>query len=296
MSSFDYIAFATESDWIAERTKRVGCSDLPALFGCGYSGQTPLTVYRSKVDPGYEFKANKRMRAGVYLEPLACELFSELTGWHIDRPTMRWIVPHPRVRLAWSPDAIADIDGDHIPVEAKAVVDRETASIWRERVPDRVYIQLQGAMAVTGAEYGYGVAILGGDPDDFHYHKVDRSQAWIDAIESKVESFMDDVDLRIVPVVGAGDGENLRAMFPAATPGLSCDVPEELIERYESMKQVADDAVEKAESLKNAIIAIMGEAESGRAGDRVITYKTQSRKAYTVEASTFRVLRLGKKP
>lgn len=287
--------FSDESDWIVARSRSIGCSDLPGLFGHGYAGQTPLSIYRSKVDTSVPFNVTRRMRAGVALESLVVDLFTESTGWYVHRPEgCKWVMRHKSARLSWSPDGIVDCDSVAIPLECKAVVDRETARTWRERVPDRTWIQMQGALAVSGAPFAYGAAILGGDPDDFHFHKVERDEPWISAIVARAEEFMCDVDLGITPEPTAHDGDTLKAMYPTAVPGLVRDVPAELLERYEACKQAADAAIEQADALKNAIIAIMGEAEIGNAGDRQITYKTQNRKAYEVKASSFRKLWISK--
>ena len=45
------MTYPSEEDWREARFESVGASESPALLGCGYSGQTPLTLYQQKTAP-----------------------------------------------------------------------------------------------------------------------------------------------------------------------------------------------------------------------------------------------------
>ena len=83
------VEHATEADWLADRQSGIGASESASVFGCGYAGTSPMTVWASKVK-GYrtEFSPDqlRRMNRGKKLEPIIADEFAEETGLEVIDP------------------------------------------------------------------------------------------------------------------------------------------------------------------------------------------------------------------
>jgi predicted phage-related endonuclease len=142
------------AEWHRVRQRGIGSSESPALFGCGFKGETAMKVYLSKVVPPEELaaeKANTAMERGTEMEDYLARLIARRRGWTIRKvPTQIDAKGDP---LISSIDYVifSGPGDDAVPV---ALLECKTASFrtltWRdpelfagyEAVPMRVSIQV----------------------------------------------------------------------------------------------------------------------------------------------------------
>jgi predicted phage-related endonuclease len=149
--------------------------------------------------------------------------------------------------------------------------------------------QWASVVVLSVGEYGW----------DFNLIDVERDPVLEEAILDDVANFWrNHLDANIMPPFEPQRDERLvKHLFPqddGSEIDLSGDnraqiAVEELIETQRALKRL--DAVEKA--LKTELTGKMGAHTFARLADgRRLSWKQQSRKAYAVEASTYRVLRI----
>lgn len=308
----------TEADWLESRKTGIGASEVAAVFGCGYAGTSPITVWAAKTGgPQVEFDeaALKRMNRGKRLEPYIAAEFAEETGLETVDPgdyTIYRSVVHEWLfatldRWCWHPEHGA------IPVELKAVNGRFRGDWDEEQEPPLKYnIQTQVQMAVTGASHCYLVGLVGGD--ELVIRLIARNDRFIDAMMIRLEEFWGYVQRKEMPPVddSAATAAMLGMIYPhdsGAEVGLPDDFIEmdrELLELKDQRKQVET----KIDGIENRIKAAIGEATRGYLPSGSYTWKQQSRKSIDAEllrslhpeialecekCSTFRVLRRSSK-
>lgn len=140
--------------WLALRRQGIGGSDIAALFGL-HPFRTALDVYREKVGEAEPEPPTPAMLRGMYLEPVAAQLYAERTGRKIRRQPLR---AHPEY-----PFLIGSVDrqilrggdvGEPGVLEIKAPGLRVYWEIRRQGLRDYMILQLQHYLTVYGYSWG----------------------------------------------------------------------------------------------------------------------------------------------
>lgn len=156
----------THEDWLAARQQYLTASDLAAVLGHGYRSRN--SVVKAKAFPGPEFKGNRRMMMGQFLEDGVACAFGFFTQQHVVRvrsPEGASVLvahPDPAVRVAASLDAVV-LGADGVPTAAVEI--KCTSGKVAEYNFNAARIQLQCQLAVTGLPQGWVVVCAGTDTD-----------------------------------------------------------------------------------------------------------------------------------
>lgn len=293
------IPIASEAEWHAIRLKHVGGSESAALMGCGEEyQQSPYALWQTKSGripaPVVE---GKRIEAGKRLEWAIAEWIAFGEGWKIEQ-FKGYAECDAYPGMGCTPDfTIVSLPDTGLQIKN---VDRLVHKLkWTNGEPPMsVLIQVQHEMHCTGWKAIYVGALIGGnEPVTYRIEYRPKIGA---AIEKKVREFWESVKAgKEPPVDGSGTTASaLAAMFPEALPGTSIDMDgdNEFPERWSALIQAKADkkAAEATETAaKNWLLSKVGDAELIKFKGQVLaTYKTQNRKAYSVEASSSRVLRI----
>ena len=281
--------------WLEARRKGIGGSESKILLLGNYYGNTPYTLWASKVHGVDEMVTSEAADLGLKLEKWCFAQFSE----EANLTTYGWGELCQSIEWPWllaTPDAVV-----LVPNVGECLLQVKTAgdaSAWEDGVPEHVYIQIQHELAVTGLAHGYA-AVLGGGKGGlrFRWAKVDRDPAMIADIVERTRQFWGLVESKTPPAM---DGQEtttsvIGRIFPKQEPGKSVALEGSFIDKDERLKEIdglmRQLAYEETE-IKNAIRSTIGDAEIGVLPNGVTwTYKTQERKEFTVKASTSRVLR-----
>jgi len=179
------------AQFLAERRKGIGGSDMPSILKVPGAFLTPLEVWQSKVGAVLDDDETYQQKRGTFLEPFVLRCFEEQRGVTVMRGDNT--PPRPAALPSWwigSLDAWVVEDGKVIPVEAKTASWRKM-KLWGETGTDQVplayVVQVMHYIALCDAPYGYVAVDLGGD--EFRFYKVMRDQAVIDLMLAEGAKF-----------------------------------------------------------------------------------------------------------
>jgi predicted phage-related endonuclease len=227
--------------------------------------------------------------------------------WQLQRAAIH-LIDRER-RIAATPDGFAfrpDREGIGL-VEAKTVARSVFRERWLDdaedsepRVPPHYLLQVLTTAMLAECRWASVVALVVGEFGwDFHLIDVERDPVIEEAILDDVAAFWrDSLDPNIMPVFQPQRDERLvKHLYPAddgseidlSTDNRALVAVDELTETQAALKRL--NATETA--LKTELTGKLGAHTYGRLADgRRLSWKQQSRKAYAVEASTYRVLRI----
>lgn len=296
--------------WLAARRELLTASDCAAVLGVD-PRRGPLAVYASKVGQ-IEQEQTAWMKWGRRVEGAIADWYAEETGRPVVDLGAHEIQRHPDVtwlgctldRVTAGSAAHPDPAGNyssHVnglgprtgPLDAKAVAGFKAAE-WREDPPLHYVVQVQVQMACTGAQWGGLVALIGGIA--LAWRDVQRDDAFLAAALPKLEEFWLRVQRRDPPEADAlpGTSEAIRRLW-AHADGETIPLDDEalsIVTQWDAAKVVRDSAEETKEEAENRLRARLGFASYGRLPDgSVLTLKETNRGGYTVQPTSFRVLR-----
>lgn len=153
-----YIKDWTREEWLAERRKSLGGSDIGSALGlCKW--RSPYAVWAEKTGLTPEEPDNEAMRQGRDLEEYVAERFSELTGKKVRRVNAilrNDDFPHLHANID------RDIVGEDAGLECKTASALNTSRFRGAEFPASYYTQCVTYLAVTGYKRWYlAVLVLG---------------------------------------------------------------------------------------------------------------------------------------
>lgn len=297
MTCYEILDCHSRSEWLDRRRRFVGASESATIFGVGYKDQSAYTVWARKTGRlGDSEDEAEHLRIGQLMEPA----LREIAAWKIGRGAVHHRENSLWVRrdipwLAASLDAFLEPGGDAIvPVELKNA-GQWTASEWGEgELPLKFAVQVQHQMAVTGAECAYLLGLIGGQKAELRL--IERNQAFIDAMIERLAEFWRCVETDTPPEVdGSLATAKALAKLHPQDDGRAIALPEEFAGHVGELSHIKDEIKrleQRKDTIENQIKAAIGDATYGVApGGIVFSWKTQDRKGYVVEPTTFRALR-----
>ena len=296
----------TREEWLTWRQKGVGGSDIASICGIN-PWSSPLAVYYSKIEKVPELEAeNLPAELGLFLEPFIKikfeKWFLENNLTNVNVESMPFILQHPTNKIA-----LANLDGyfiDSITGEVFIVEYKTTSSRnyqdWADgSLPDYYYLQIQHYLYVTNAKGCYLAFLIGNNK--FNVTVIERNEEVIEMIEKKVTEFWNTFVEKKVPPAPTGDissKEILDKMYENVIVGKEIVIEDVKYQTYckeiDDLKKKATEIEKSLEQYKQWVKEKMGTAETGRAGEWIITWKEQEKKEHLVKASKFRVLRIKK--
>jgi putative phage-type endonuclease len=284
-------------DWLAARRYMIGASESAALFGCGYAGQSPVSIWSNKVEGEEDHDDEKRLKIGKLIEPALRAIFSDETGLPCESPGEFAIYKHPELSIMGATlDGLTEDEQGVCPVELKNV-SYFNRNEWLDEPPLKYQVQVQHQLAVTGAKRGYLLGFIGGN--DPIIKIIPRNDRFIEStLMPKIEQFWQFVKNReLPPIDGSQATASLLARLYPEDDGATVILPQEAeqwdrelteakerIKHFESIKQLAENRIKDA--LKSATVGMLPSGEC-------YTWKVQVSKYAAREAyeSAFRVLR-----
>jgi predicted phage-related endonuclease len=281
----------------------VGASEAAAALGIS-PWSAPLEVFARKLglepDPG----ETDAMRLGRAFEPVIMaelardEDFIAEYGRVIMEADQRLLASDEHDFIRCTPDAWAHqwVEGGLPPsilAECKRTGDYEA---YRDgTAPMYVWVQVQQQMYVTGEKRCIVAALV---PRGFRWICVERDDEFIsNALVPGLVGFWQRVQDREPPATDASEAtvRALAVLYPEEDPEQQVTLGGEFIELDEKLQRVTAQRQElerQEKAAKNRFKAAIGDAAAGLLPSGVVyTFRTQTRKAHEVKASTFRVLR-----
>ncbi|GAA2803506.1 YqaJ viral recombinase family protein [Streptomyces showdoensis] len=170
---------APADEWHAVRATGIGGSDIVAI--CGLNEYTsPLEIWLKKrgetVPRRHDPVLSEAAEMGHELEPFVASRFTKRTGLPaIDNPGT--------LRLPSRPHMLVNLDRATVENDEMGVLEIKTRSSyalkdWIDETPGEVQVQVQWQLALTGWNFGYSAASIGGQRTIVH--RIERDQQMID--------------------------------------------------------------------------------------------------------------------
>lgn len=301
---------SSREEWLGVRSRTIGGSEVAALFGV-HPFMTTYSLWAEKAGKISQLtEETPPMRRGRHLESVAVKILRE------ERP--HWQVtanPVPGGKfyrdlglgISCTPDAFAtdpDREGFGI-VQIKSVEPSVFRSRWRAEdgeVEPPLYVAVQAIQEayLTGASWAVVAPLVIGFGIDMPLLEVPLHVGLIESIKARASDFWGLVESGQAPDPDYGrDGEVIAKLFNA-DQGTEIDLSHDnhlpiLIDEREILKAEIKERQVRCAEIETEFKAKIGDhAVAHLANGRRVTWKTQHQRGYSVEPSSFRVLRFSK--
>ena len=268
---------------IEQRRFSLGASDAAVVMGLSpWKSALQLWLEKTGAVEAEDLSENGSVEWGNRLESLIIAKFAESHPELEVTPNTEQVSEshkyHPFITAtvdAW----VVALDASTYPLEIK------TASAWKEKeweqgVPTYYLAQVQHQMFVTGAEKAWVAVLIGGQ--SYKEYLVLRDDAFISLMLDAERSFWDRVCNVIPPDADGSESaaDALKAMYPQSVEDKCIDLPPEL-ENTIALKRVHEKTIDEYEAVERAltqkVISALGDAEQGKVGRYVVSYKSNKK-------------------
>src|SRR5438105_4315280 len=150
-----------KQDWLAERRKGIGGSDVAPILGLS-PWRKPIDVWLEKKGLVDELPSPNRefiMQLGLDLEPVIARLYERQTGKHLTLPfPMHWVHKQQPVLMA-SPDRFVEGESTGVELKSESAYSDKFGDPGTDEVPPYYLLQVAHYMAVLDYE-SWDVAVL----------------------------------------------------------------------------------------------------------------------------------------
>lgn len=247
-------------EWLAYRLQKFNASESAALLGVS-PWQSPYQLWLSKTGKASN-RPNAAMLRGTELEPAARAAYEDQTG----------LVMQPLVLEAGRYSASLDgmtLDGDLV-LEIKCPVRGTRSDLWQDvasgTVPEHYAVQVQHQLMVSGARTAHLWVF---DGSRGLLHEIHRDEGCMARIQAAWEAFAVHLDNDTPPALTEADTvQRLDAEWSEAAKG------------FAEAKALADQAAERLEAARQALLALVKHPKECGAGVTVSRYWKQGNVDY----------------
>ena len=288
----------THEEWLAERNKSLGGSDVGAVLGMNaYS--SPYTIWAEKTGKLPPFEGNEWTRLGNDLEGYVAQRFSEASGLKVVNDSATW-------RNDKYPHLHANIDrkvvGMKAGVECKLTSELNAKKYKDGEFPDRFYAQCVEYLAVTELDrwflsvliYGKGIKIyqmtriVDDVKPEWCEASVYVSDGEIEALVKTTADFWNNYVLTNTPPMADGSdstSETLRTIYPESNGETVNLMSYELdLQQYVALSNHMDEVKKQREEYANKIKGYMQEASKGETDNFKVSWSSSVRNTFDHKA------------
>ena len=265
----------SHEEWLEERKKGIGGSDVPAILGFN-PYRSALDVWFDKIGQGpKEPEAmNSRMKAGLKLEDVIAEWFEEETGLKVRRDNKIRVHKDIPYLLGNVDRTIIGHNGDGPGILEIKTTNGFTARNWDSGdVPLTYYAQLQHYLSVTGYTWGYFAVLV--DGHDLRIYRQERDQEFIDKMNAQLAVFWEKVLAHTAPEPSSE--EDIKKLYPRQQEGKVIPATPETMEVYKTLIEIKSKIKELEEGeqrLKEQLQLAMLDGEALEfEGKKIVTWK-----------------------
>jgi putative phage-type endonuclease len=279
------------------RSTGISASKIPAILG-NSPFETPLSCwakYRGEVEDQAE---TDQMWWGSRLQEIVAGRVAEDEGLYLMRDERLLQSEEHPIFLATCDDWFFK-DEDLTVIDSLAEVKTvKSGSFWENGVPQHVQDQCQGQMIVTG-QPRVRVCVFFRAEAAHYWAFIERDDAYIEQIIiPKCEEFWKMVQDGTPPAPTSSDTDvqAIKDVWPEVKSELRATLPVEFFDKHTRLESINEELKvlnKEKTGLQNEFKAAIGEFAAGKIeGSNVgYTYGEETRKAYTVQEKTYRVLR-----
>lgn len=314
----------TREEFLAERRKGMGGSDIAAALGLDYTDtadgrrryrKTPYQLYLEKTGQDEGRVAGAAARRGNFLEKelllrYAQTMQPEALTAQIPFDVDGWRRGNMDARATFAEGIKRTVEAKTV---SKHVFRREWGTPGTDEVPDRALVQgLWYANLDDSAGVDFAVLVIPDDPDEvlgldaaqvaalsqFHVFQAARDRETEQSTVDLARAFwFDHVVARVAPDPSNADDVEQRWSACVRDKGKPVDVQlASMIEQYVQLSHEASATDKQRSVLRERLLLAAGDAEFllGPGGSPWLQLKHEPRKEYVVKASNPRVLRVTK--
>lgn len=281
----------SRQDWLAERRKSLGGSDMGAVLGM-HRYSSPYAVWADKTGRLPEQEDNEAMRQGRDLEDYVARRFAEKSGKRVRRLNAilrNDLYPHLHANID------RDIVGEDSGLECKTASALSSRRFSGGDFPENYYCQCVTYLAVTGYRRWYLAALILGK--GFQIYRMTTVPD--DPIPDWCESSLYVSPEEIAALTGAAEDFWASYVEPDAPPpadGLRATTEaleaiykedcggevqllgrEAMLREYFDLKFAADRIAKEMDAIKQTIMEDLGAASAGACEGFSVTWKQQTR-------------------
>lgn len=280
------IAGMSHEQWLQERRKTIGGSEIGAILGLN-NFQSAYSLWSEKTGQAPAFEGNLQSDMGTYLEDFVAQEFSRRSGLQVKRTNYIWRnTDYPALHA--SPDRL--VVGRDAGLECKTTSAFNCTKFHGEDFPGQYYAQAVQYMAVTEKEEWY-IAVLVGN-HAFHIYHLTRvegmkkpdfcdaslyvSDGEIKALNSAAEAFRDCLINNIPPALDGSEAttEALNEAFHGGGGQMNLFGREGLVERWFELTAQEKELKERKQEIRNVLCADLGDNELGLCGKHKVSWRS----------------------
>lgn len=286
----------SREDWLTERKKSLGGSDMGAILGLNRY-RSPFAVWAEKTGLIDAPEDNEAMRHGRDLEDYVAQRFAEKSGKKVRRR-------NAILRNDDYPHLHANIDREI--VGEAAGLECKTASAFSmklyrgEEFPESYYAQCVAYMAVTGFKRYYLAALILGREFKIYQltrHKDDDCPEWCESSvyvpaeelnalrQAAVEFWEGYVEKGVAPAFDGSSSttESLNNIYHRSTAEeIELVGRDGLLEQWFSLDDDIKSLNKRKEAIKQQLMSDMQESERAICGEHRVSWKPQKRTSYDI--------------
>lgn len=293
------IPIENRESWLKMRQQDVTASDVAAIWGAS-PHKTALALWAEKSGQIEKWDTeNAFSRRGRHLEPAilsAAAECPEFEGADLSRATEYW--RSPALRLGATPDAYVERAKERDePLDAKSVASWVFDTQWDGGPPLHIQMQVAvQAMLMNAPRAWVACAVMTPEWPVYVYEIPRNAEAEAKILEG-VREFWRMVEDGEMPSPVAKDHDTLARMFNKVERVRPIDWSEQdavvaLLEKHKTLSEAIAPLKGQIAEAEAKIKAALGANESAVAPGWFVSWKAQTRKAYSVPESTYRVLRI----
>jgi putative phage-type endonuclease len=204
----------TREEWLELRRSGITGTRITGIMNVS-PWETPRSVYLDLLGVKPEKEQTEPMYWGTVLEDTIAKEFAQRTGYKVRR--VNYMLQHKTYDFLLGNIDRLIIDGKRKGILECKNVGAYKADEWKDGAPLHYIYQLQFYLCLTGLDFGYLTALIGGQK--FVYHLVERDDALIEQmIDAATEFWFGNVLRRVEPEVTELDTDLLNQIYSSTDP------------------------------------------------------------------------------
>lgn len=256
------------------RNQGVGASECAAVMGLDpYRSAYDLYILKSELHEDTGERAETEAQAiGNLIEPTTAALAEQRLGCRLVKPTATYKAANGVMFANLDRQVERAARGsDNCELKSTGLLDG-----WGEegtdQIPERTLIQVTAQMVCSDARVSHVARLLGRWGFSFSMYRVDFNEKLAQVIEESVLDFWKCVEEGRAPT---GSAPSLDVISHVRrTPGKVVDISADVIANYRSAVATRKDAEALEERAKADLLAALGDAEIGKAGNVTASFRT----------------------
>lgn len=276
------------SNWISERCKSIGGSDIAKIAGFSKYGSA-LTVFNEKLGLSEKFKGNIHTVFGTRMEPVIKEWlpqdFKDVTGISMKIYDYPYMMLHKDYAyFSGNIDGLIELEeswiysenrdtGEAKVIEAGELIGAEIKTgseflkkMWSgEEIPDEYYCQCQWYMGITGLKYFLIIYLLG---KEVRWKVIPRNDEDIYFLFNTAEDFWNNHILKKIPPAPTGLPCETKEIVNKQSfeDEIEQNVSEGRLAEYKAIDEQIKTLEKEKEKIKQLIYLDLGDSKKGSDG------------------------------